>query len=60
MCVPEAVRDEMVWLSRVRRREVMITWGIWYVLCRTCIAVAREARSVIGVSDRSLDHPVSK
>ena len=25
----EGVRDGTVWLSRVRRREVMITWGTW-------------------------------
>ena len=35
VCVPDAgfdavlegVREEIVWLSRVKRRDVMITWG---------------------------------
>jgi hypothetical protein len=50
----DVVREDMVWLSRVRRREVMITWGTWYVLWRTWIAAAKESRSVIVVSARSL------
>ena len=39
VCVPvpalETGREGMVWLSRVRRSEVMMTWGTWYVLWRT-------------------------
>ena len=62
VCVPEpavdgaldGAREEMVWLSRVRRREVMMTCGTWYVLWRTCIAAARDLRSVIGVSESNL------
>jgi hypothetical protein len=62
VCVPdpavdaglEGALDEIVWLSRVKRREVMITWGTWYVLWRTCIAAARDLRSVIGMSDSIL------
>lgn len=31
----DGAREEMVVLSRVSRKEVMITCGTWYVLCRT-------------------------
>lgn len=61
--VPEAgfegAREGMVWLSGVRRSDVMITCGTWYVLCRTCMAAARESRSVIEVSDNSLQGQIS-
>lgn len=47
-------REDMVWLSRVKRREVMMTCGTWYLWCSTSMAVAIDLRSVIGVSDNSL------
>lgn len=50
----EGALEERVWLSRVRRKEVIMTWGTWYVLWSTCIAVARDSRSVMGVSESSL------
>jgi hypothetical protein len=62
VCVPEPEVDaglegaleEIVWLSRVSRRDVMMTCGTWYVLWSTCIAAAREGRSVIAIPESSL------
>lgn len=46
--------EDTVWLSRVKRRDVMMTCGTWYFVWSTSIAAARDLRSVIGVSERSL------
>lgn len=58
VCVPvpglETGLDGTVWLSRVRRRDVIITCGTRYVLCSTWMAAARDLRSVMGVSESSL------
>jgi len=50
----EGALEERVWLSRVRRKEVIMTWGTWYVLWSTWIAAASDSRSVMGVSESSL------
>lgn len=46
--------EDTVWLSRVKRSDVMITCGTWYFVWSTWIAAARDLRSVIGVSESSL------
>ena len=50
----DGVLEGRVWLSRVRRSEVMMICGTWYVLWRTWIAAAREFRSVMVMSESVL------